>query len=378
MARVTHLIHEVIVNAFSVGAETETTRDLRAAFTEVLIPDLNGSDFADMFSQTIAYGLFAARAPCWRSTLPASGCSGGDSQDEPVPAQIVHDDHRTDLDEEPFAGLVDDLAQLLAQTDIEDSPRGFRHADEAGRSGSPFYETFLAAYDPELREMRGVYYTPEPVVSYIVHSTDHLLRERFGAELAWPTARRDLRAHERRGNAELETVPRVLILDPACGTGTFLYAVVNLIRDQFITRNDAGRWSGYVRDQFLPRLFGFELLMAPYAVAHLKLGMQPAAQDLPETQRVDWTYDFASGERLGVYLTNTLEQMVRRSELLLGRISRMRLISRPEDQARPADLRCPWESALLGTVRKVALGEKRSTRGTRAGSAVSARGSANG
>ena len=67
-------------------------------------------------------------------------------------------------------------------------------------------------------------------------------------------------------------------------------------------------WSGYVREHLLPRLFGFELLMAPYAVAHLKLGMQLAAQDLPEAQRKDWAYDFAGDERLGVYLTNTLEE----------------------------------------------------------------------
>jgi REP element-mobilizing transposase RayT len=112
--------------------------------------------------------------------------------------------------------------------------------------------------------------------------------------------------------------PRVFILDPACGTGTFLYNVVDHIREQFQEEGNAGMWAGYVKKHLLPRLFGFELLMAPYAVAHLKLGMQLAAQDLPEAERETWAYDFSSDERLGVYLTNTLEEAEERAEDLFG------------------------------------------------------------
>lgn len=107
----------------------------------------------------------------------------------------------------------------------------------------------------------------------------------------------------------------MLILDPACGTGTFLYAVVDHIREQFMARDDAGMWSGYVRNHLLPRLFGFELLMAPYAVAHLKLGMQLAGQDLPsQALREKWAYDFAGDDRVAVYLTNTLEDAERKAQ----------------------------------------------------------------
>jgi predicted helicase len=164
-----------------------------------------------------------------------------------------------------------------------------------------------------------VYYTPEPVVSYIVRSVDYLLRTRFNlsgglADQATAT----YSTLDQHGNPVTHTGPRVLILDPACGTGTFLYAVLELIRSEFMKQNNAGKWSGFVREQLLPRLFGFELLMAPYAVAHLKLGMQLAGQDLPEVQRSDWAYDFGSGERLGVYLTNTLEEALKKSQLLMG------------------------------------------------------------
>ncbi|HXL36854.1 MAG TPA: type ISP restriction/modification enzyme, partial [Ktedonobacteraceae bacterium] len=182
-----------------------------------------------------------------------------------------------------------------------------------------FYETFLTQYDPKLRELRGVYYTPEPVVSYIVRSVDYLLREYFDCSdgLA-DTSTVTYTYIDDEGKKRTVRSPRVLLLDPACGTGTFSYAIIDLIRETYRKTGNAGMWSGYVREHLLPRLFGFELLMAPYAVAHLKLGMQLAALDLPKEERSNWTYDFASDERLGVYLTNTLEQAFSRSKLLLG------------------------------------------------------------
>jgi predicted helicase len=146
-----------------------------------------------------------------------------------------------------------------------------------------FYETFLSAYDPEMRELRGVYYTPEPVVSYIVRSIDHLLQTHFDKP---------------KGLADEKT----LILDPAVGTATFLYFVVQQIFARFAKQQ--GAWDGYVSEHLLNRIFGFELLMAPYAVAHLKLG-----KELQDTG-----YKFESGQRLGIYLTNTLEEAAKKSE----------------------------------------------------------------
>jgi predicted helicase len=142
-----------------------------------------------------------------------------------------------------------------------------------------FYETFLAAYDPKMREARGVYYTPEPVVSYIVRSVDAVLKEKFGRSM---------------GLAD----PNTLILDPATGTATFLYYAIRHVYETLQEQGQGGAWSAYVRENLLPRIFGFELLMAPYTVAHMKLGI--LLQELG--------YDFGGDERLRVYLTNTLEE----------------------------------------------------------------------
>jgi predicted helicase len=149
-----------------------------------------------------------------------------------------------------------------------------------------FYEDFLAAYKPQMRERRGVYYTPEPVVSYMVRSVDILVKEKFNKPL---------------GLAD----PEVMILDPACGTGTFLLWICQLIYQRFQESPEAltegltdKSWSGYVKEHLLPRIFGFELLMSPYAIAHLKLGLF-----LEETG-----YKFDASKRLNVYLTNALEQ----------------------------------------------------------------------
>ena len=160
-----------------------------------------------------------------------------------------------------------------------------------------FYEDFLAAYDPDLREMRGVYYTPEPVVSYIVRSVDGLLRSRFA--LADGLADTERVKVEMPDGAQEES-PRVLILDPAAGTGTFLREVVASIRTAIESKGLAGAWPDYVRDHLLPRLFGFELLMAPYAICHLKLALEIAG---PEAG-----FAMPGGERLNVFLTNALEE----------------------------------------------------------------------
>ncbi|MEI6314566.1 MAG: type ISP restriction/modification enzyme, partial [Syntrophus sp. (in: bacteria)] len=179
-----------------------------------------------------------------------------------------------------------------------------------------FYETFLAAYDPKLRESRGVYYTPEPVVSYIVRSVDVLLKTRFNcpqgladsSTITIPNYDPGLTVKGKKQPRKTAESHKVLILDPATGTGTFLYAVIDHIRQQFMQQGNAGMWPGYVKNHLLPRLFGFELLMAPYAVAHFKLSLQLAGRDLPDILRDQWAYHPADDERLGIYLTNALEE----------------------------------------------------------------------
>jgi hypothetical protein len=314
MARLTHFIRDMIVTAFEGEAASSTLQDLHGAFEKALIPELPIAQFADMFAQTLAYGLFAARVnhhgPI--GSFKRSGAASEIPKTNPFLRQLFETITGTALDEEPFVGFVDDLAQLLADTDIGAVLADFGKRTARHDPVVHFYETFLAAYDPKLRESRGVYYTPEPLVSYIVRSVDHLLKTRFGCAngLADTATVEYEREEENGGKAKTikATSPRVLILDPACGTGTFLYAVVDHIRSEFTRQGNAGMWSGYVRNHLLPRIFGFELLMAPYAVAHFKLGMQLAGHDLTPAQRQKWGYDFSGKERLGVFLTNSLEE----------------------------------------------------------------------
>ena len=174
-----------------------------------------------------------------------------------------------------------------------------------------FYELFLQEYDPRKRMQRGVFYTPRPVVSYIVRTVDAVLREKFGLVdgladnaawgdvIGWVT---DLQIP-----AGVTADDRfVNVLDPATGTGTFLVEAIDLIHSTLVSKwEHAGRtsseirtlWNDYVPTELLPRLHGYELMMAPYAIAHLKIGLK-----LHETN-----YDFVSNERARVYLTNALE-----------------------------------------------------------------------
>ena len=319
MARTAHMIRDIAVKAFARQEASSIMNGLFEAFETVLLPHLSHEQFADMFAQTLAYGLFAARY----NHKAARPFNRDDAAREiPRTNPFLRDFFatiNTKLDEEPFIGFVDELTQVLATTDIDAVLADFGKRTRREDPLIHFYETFLAQYDPRLRELRGVYYTPEPIVSYIVRSVDHLLQKHFDcpdgladiSTVVWPST-------DDQGKVHREHAPRVLLLDPACGTGTFLYSIVDHIREVYRQSGNRGMWSGYVREHLLPRLFGFELLMAPYAVAHLKLGMQLAALDLPVNERADWAYDFKSDERLGLYLTNALEQTPGRAKLLLG------------------------------------------------------------
>ncbi len=289
MARLAHMIRDFIIAAFEKEPESGSLHAQFVAFRDNLIPDLSTEQFADMYAQTIAYGLFAAR--CNQST--GTGFTRQNAayllpKTNPFLRKLFTHIAGPDLDDR-IAWLVDDLAQLLAQADMEAVLKDFGKRTAKEDPVVHFYETFLAAYDPKVREMRGVYYTPEPVVSYIVRSIAHLIKTHFDKP---------------QGLAD----PTVLILDPAVGTATFLYMVINEIHDALLSQGQAGLWNDYVAEKLLPRIFGFELLMAPYAMAHLKLGLL-----LKETG-----YQFEKEQRLGIYLTNTLEEAVKHSEALFA------------------------------------------------------------
>ncbi|HEX8138383.1 MAG TPA: type ISP restriction/modification enzyme [Pyrinomonadaceae bacterium] len=298
MASIARLIRDTIRRALDAEDLSDNIpdplHDLLKGFQRVLLHDLTEEQFADMYAQTICYGLFAARCTArGGARFTREQAAYQLPKTNPFLRKMFMHIAGPDLDER-IAWAVDDLAALLDHTDIAAILQDFGKRTRREDPVVHFYETFLAAYDPKLRETRGVYYTPEPVVSYIVRSVDHILKTEF--KLAGGLADASKIKVKRAGENRATEVHRVLILDPATGTGTFLYGVINHIFESF--RNNQGMWSAYVSEHLLPRLFGFELLMAPYTVAHLKLDLL-----LDETG-----YNFETNERLRVYLTNTLEE----------------------------------------------------------------------
>ncbi len=290
MSNLARKIRDLTIAAFENDTASNTMRDLFEMFKRVLTPDPTATEFADMFAQTLSYGLFAARlnhtGPVYFQDHHANNAI---PQTDPLLRQLFATITGPEMNNEPFNCYVDELVRLLAGTNVGEVPTGFNRLAYQEDSLSCFYEKFLEQYHPQLRELRGVYYTPEPVVSYIVRSVDLLLHRYF--------------------NDHGQYSGSVILLDPACGTGIFLQAMIAHIRADFRKTDDVQGWLDYVHAHLLPRLFGFELLMAPYVIAHLKLGILLAALDLPETERHIWAYNFDKDERLNIYLTNTLEKV---------------------------------------------------------------------
>ena len=294
MASMAQLIRNAISLAFKSEYGAGSLNEQMEGFQQVLLPDLNADQFADMYAQTICYGLFAARCNAKPNiTFTREHAVYDIPKTNPFLRKMFGYIAGPDLDES-IVWAVDDLAEVLNRSDMGAILRDFGKRTRQEDPVVHFYETFLAAYDPKMREARGVYYTPEPVVSYIVRSVDYLLKKDFALPDGLADATK-LKASTADGTYSMET-HKVQILDPATGTATFLHSIIDHIHETF--KGNKGMWSSYVSEHLLPRLFGFELLMAPYAVAHMKLGLQ-----LAETG-----YDFKSNERLRVYLTNTLEE----------------------------------------------------------------------
>ena len=191
LANLAHLIRDIIIGAFLTGQASQQFRDWRNAFAATLLPELAPqadagkeaeavSEFADMFAQTLAYGLFSARAASGSTNFTREKAQKLIPRTNPFLRAFFEQITGAALDDEPFAGFVEDLIQTL---DHADMARVMEDFGKHGRRRDPvvhFYETFLQAYDPKLRELRGVYYTPEPVVNYIVQSIDRLLKDKFG------------------------------------------------------------------------------------------------------------------------------------------------------------------------------------------------------
>ena len=278
------------------------------SFKQILIHDITEKTFADIYAQTIAYGMFAARLndPTLEN-FSRQEAAELIPKSNPFLRKLFQYIAGYDLDDR-IKWIVDALADIFNATNVSEVLKDFGKATEQRDPMIHFYETFLAEYDPKLRKSRGVYYTPEPVVNFIVHAVDDILKDEFGITQGLADTLRvkiklkdvskatpDLRSKTKEIERE-EEVHRVQILDPAAGTGTFLAEVIKQIYRRF--EGQQGIWNNYVEEHLLPRLNGFEILMAPYAIAHLKLEML-----LSETE-----FKSLKNQRLRIYLTNSLEE----------------------------------------------------------------------
>ncbi|MCQ2314525.1 MAG: N-6 DNA methylase [Bacteroidales bacterium] len=294
MAHKAKLLADVICKSLKDDESTEIQGQYDT-FRHVLIHDLTEESFADLYAQTIAYGMFAARlydkTPEDFSRQEAASLIPSSN---PFLRKIFQSIAGYDLDSR-IAWIVDDLAKAFAVTDMDKIMGRYQQNSLHQDPLIHFYEDFLAAYNPALRKSCGVYYTPNSVVSFIVHAIDDILVRDFGlADGLADDGKMTKKVREPQGSKMIDkTFHRVQILDPATGTGTFLAETVRQIYKKF--EGNEGMWPGYVEQSLRPRLHGFELLMAPYTITHLKLDMMLHG-------------DQNSRHRLGVYLTNSLEE----------------------------------------------------------------------
>ena len=314
MAAKARLLANVVSQAFENAQDTNSEyyhensqlEGQLEAFRSILIHELEPSDFADIYAQTVAYGMFAARlhdeTPDDFSRQEAAELI---PKTNPFLRQIFQQIAGYDLDDR-IAWIVDDLAQTFLVTDVEKVMKtysgNFLHSDPMIH----FYEDFLSEYNPKLRKSKGVWYTPLPVVQFIVRAVDEILQRDFHLTMGladYSKVEHEVVNDQWNGKKQADKIikrmdHRVQILDPATGTGTFLAEVVSQIYAKF--QGMQGMWQSYVEEHLLPRLHGFEILMASYAVAHLKLDMQ--------LRNMGYDSSSAKNQRLRIYLTNSLEE----------------------------------------------------------------------
>jgi hypothetical protein len=292
LAGVTHFIRDQIIAALNSGDPDlqKTLNQQYQAFVDLLLPALKPEEFADLYAQAITYGLFAAKLSAPQGTIFAFEDAYKYLRGNPFLRKLFMDVNEQVDEMAIIQPYLKDIVSLLNRADFNSILADFGRRTRTEDHVVHFYETFLATYDPKLREKRGVYYTPEPVVQFIVRSVDELLKTRFG--LPW-------------GLAD----DSVKVLDPASGTGTFLYYVIQQIHDELVnTRHQGGQWQEKSKTM-LRRVFGFELLLAPYVVSHLKLGLLMDELGAPLTGKE---------ERVHIYLTNSLEEGIERADMLAG------------------------------------------------------------
>jgi predicted helicase len=321
LAELARRIRSRAKHVLAIETDRGQLRKLHKAFAEALIHDLTEDDFADMYAQTIAYGLLAARISR-PAGLVADNIADVIPNTNPFLKELLETflkigGRRGGLDFDELG--VNEVVETLRDANMEAVLRDFGDKNPQEDPVIHFYEGFAREYDPIDKVRRGEFYTPRPVVSFIVRSVDELLRKEFHLEdgLADTATWGDVVKSCKNFKIPLGVSPHedfVQILDPATGTGTFLVEVIDLIHRTMTAKWKAmgydgpkvtALWNEYVPQHLLRRLHAYELKMAPYAIAHLKIGLK-----LYETG-----YRFASDERARVYLTNTLEPPIEQTRL---------------------------------------------------------------
>ena len=299
MAGKARLLSDIIGKALTSDEEKHedsTLKDQMTAFKQILIHDITPQGFADVYAQTIAYGMFAARLhDPTLATFSRQEAAELIPKSNPFLRKLFGYIAGPDIDDR-IRWVVDSLVDIFLACNVEEILRNYGKSTKMEDPIIHFYETFLSEYDPKLRKARGVWYTPQPVVNFIVRAVDDILKTEFDLPQGLADTSKTKIKVDVQGKKVEQEVHRVQLLDPATGTGTFLAEVVKHIHQKF--RGQQGIWSSYVEKHLLPRLNGFELLMASYAMAHLKLDLL-----LTETG-----YKPTSNQRLRVYLTNSLEE----------------------------------------------------------------------
>ena len=308
MAGKSRLLANVIEKALVTDEENEensTLEDQLNGFKELLIHDITPKGFADVYAQTIAYGMFAARLhDTSLDNFSRQEAAELIPKTNPFLRKLFGYIAGPDIDDR-IKWIVDGLAEIFLACNVAELLKDFGKSTKTEDPIIHFYETFLSEYDASLRKARGVWYTPQPVVNFIVRAVDDILKTEFDllkglADTSKVTIKVDLQKTDKRYTDNVkkidQEVHRVQILDPATGTGTFLAEVIKQVHSKF--EKQKGIWSNYVETHLLPRLNGFELLMASYAMAHLQLDLL-----LKETG-----FKATKEQRFKVFLTNSLEE----------------------------------------------------------------------
>lgn len=299
MAGKARLLADVIeksLNSDEENHQNSTLKDQLEGFKKVLIHDITAKAFADIYAQTIAYGMFAARLH--DPTLPTFSRHEAAElipKSNPFLRKLFGYIAGPDIDDR-IKWIVDSLVDIFLACNVEELLKNYGKSTKTEDPIIHFYETFLSEYDPKLRKARGVWYTPHPVVNFIVRAVDDILKTEFNLPQGLADNSKSKIKINQQGKTIEQEVHKVQILDPATGTGTFLAEVVKHVHKKFAGQQ--GIWSSYVENHLLPRLNGFELLMASYAMAHLQMDLL-----LKESG-----YKSTNNQRFRIYLTNSLEE----------------------------------------------------------------------